>query len=120
MTVLRLGADNAPERPEVDLFGHKYRLRPLTRSVQMALQKADKELAALTDDDDMADHAIAVLAGTFDAMLVADGDEKRKPKTVIMEKWKADELSLPALRTFGDQLEERAVAADRPTSPAPN
>lgn len=109
------GVDQDDSRPLVDVFGQAYRLRSVTRSVQRALDKVDKELKVLTNDDDAdGDGLVALLADAIDAMAAPEGNNKVPAKKLIVEKWKADELSLDGLRRFSDQLQEQAVA-DRPT-----
>jgi hypothetical protein len=113
LTVLRLGTDTAPERPQVDVFGHLYRLRSITRSVQAGLQKAYEAMDAMQAEAD-ADKVIAQLAEVFDVLLEPE-EHKTKAKTVLVQKWKADELAMGAIRQFAQKLEEQAVEADRPT-----
>jgi hypothetical protein len=48
-------------------------------------------------------------------VLLEPEEHKTKAKTVLVQKWKADELAMGAIRQFAQKLEEQAVEADRPT-----
>lgn len=114
-TPLKLGGIVHDDRPIVDVFDRAYRLRAITRSVEKGLSKAGREIDALMKEDDAdGDQLVSLLADVLDAMLEPEGTNRTKAKTVVMEKWKADDLSLDGLRRFADELQERAVAA-RPT-----
>jgi hypothetical protein len=112
---LSLGGVNRDDRPIVDVFERAYRLRAVTRSVEKHLAAAGKKIDALMKDDDAdGDSLVTVLADVLDAMLEPEGNNRVRAKTVVMEKWKADDLSLDGLRRFADDLQEQAVTA-RPT-----
>jgi hypothetical protein len=111
---LSLGAVDPASRPVVDVFGKAYRLKAVTRSVQKALDKVEKDIRAFYADDDADGEKFAVLvASALDELLDPDGDNRTRAKTLIVEKWKADELPIDELRRFFDGVQERAVA--RPT-----
>jgi hypothetical protein len=112
---IRLGAeDNAPEPVEVYLFEHKYLLRKITRSVEKALDKAQKKMDALKDDEDGdADKVVALLGEGLGVLLMNNGTESPDPKKVITDAWKADTLGLSELTELYDGLQEAAM--ERPT-----
>ena len=112
---LSLGGVDRDDRPVVDVFDHAFRLRAITRSVQRSLDDVDKQMRTLMSDDDAdADSLVTILAGALDALLEPEGENRTKAKTLVLAKWKSDDLSLDGLRRFADDLQERAVAA-RPT-----
>jgi hypothetical protein len=111
---LSLGGVNRDSRPIVDVFERAYRLKAVTRSVQKALDKVEKDLQVFYADDDADGEKFAVLVATAcDELLEPEGNNRTKARTLILEKWKADELQIDELRRFFDDLQERAVA--RPT-----
>jgi hypothetical protein len=112
---LKLGPVEPEARPVVDVFGLAYRIRALTRSVQHALDKVDKEMRVIMKDDDAdGDALVRILGGALDALLAPEGNNARQVGEVVSEKWESDELSIDALRVFVDDLQEQAVEA-RPT-----
>jgi len=111
---LVLGGVNRDARPIVDVFERAYRLKAVTRSVQKALDKVQKDIEAFYADDDADGEKFAPLvAAAIDELLEPEGNNRTRAKTLILEKWKADELQIDELRRFFDDLQERAVA--RPT-----
>ena len=111
---LSLGGVNRDARPIVDVFDRAYRLKAVTRSVQKALDKVQKDIEAFYADDDADGEKFAALvAAAIDELLEPEGNNRTRAKTLILEKWKADELQIDELRRFFDDLQERAVA--RPT-----
>lgn len=111
---LVLGGVNRDRRPIVDVFEHAYRLRAVTRSVQKALDKVDADIQAFYKND-VADgeEFTGLLAAAIDELLEPEGNNRTRAKTLILQKWKADDLQIDELRRFFDDLQERAVA--RPT-----
>jgi hypothetical protein len=109
---IRLGGeDNAPEPVEVYLFEHKYLLRKITRSVEKALNGAQKKMDALEDGD--SDKVVALLGEGLGVLLMNNGTESPDPKKVITDAWKADTLGLSELTELYDGLQEAAM--ERPT-----
>jgi hypothetical protein len=109
---IRLGGeDNTPEPVEVYLFEHKYLLRRITRSVEKNLNKIDKKLKELEDDD--SDKVVAIMGEGLTALLQNNGTESPDPKKVITDAWKADDLALHQLQDLYDGLQEAAM--ERPT-----
>jgi hypothetical protein len=100
MAKISLGAGSF-EGVQVDLWGHAYKTVRITRSVQ---NNVDKSLRKL-DDAETADAAVKVLADVIDARLVPENGAGPASK-LIMEKWKADDLSLDQLQKFQADLEE--------------
>lgn len=95
------------EPVDVDLWGKKFVTVLETRSVQQKAQALHDKLANTSDDDE----AFKLLAELVDVRLKPAGQGRKKPSELIIEKWEADELSLPQLEAFIDGL----VAAARPT-----
>lgn len=108
---------NQPEPRSVELFDKKFTLRRVTRSVQIELEKAQRELNALIarDEDESvtADALVACFAEAVDALLKPD-EHRTAAKKIIGEKWQQDEITLAEIRGFADQLQEDA-AAERPS-----
>jgi hypothetical protein len=102
-----------PEMPLVDVFDKPFRLRSITRSVEQTLGALDKKRRALDEDDANADAVVELLSSVLDAMLTPEG-HKTAAKTLVVAKWKADELSLGDIARFTEQLQETAVK-QRPT-----
>lgn len=90
---------------EVDLWGAKYETVPQTRSVT---QKADA-IEGKIEGAESADDLVSAIADAID-LRVKPVEGTKKASTLIKEKWKADELSLPALLGFLDGVR----AADHP------
>jgi hypothetical protein len=105
---------NQPEARQVDLFDRQFTLRRVTRSVQIELEKTQATLTRLINDDDATgDALVECFASAVDALLAPDGHRTSAQK-IIVEKWNADEITLPEVRGFADQLQEDA-ASDRPS-----
>lgn len=95
---------------EVDLWGGLYKLIPSTRSV---IKKAEglQDKAAEVEDEDA---AVEFLAKALDLRVKPTKKGQRKASTMVIEKWKADELSQAQLLGFLANLAEAEDEA-RPT-----
>jgi len=114
--VLTLGGASGPERPLVEVFGHEYRVRSVTKSVQAKLQRAQVLLNAFVkkDDDDADTTEMVVGFGDAFSALLEPTNGAPDAKALVLEKWDADELSVGLLRPFFDAIQEKSVEADRP------
>lgn len=108
---ITIGANNAPDPDVVVLFEHKYTVRRVTRSVQQALEQADKHAVTARDKGD-SDKLVSAMSEGLDALLAAEGHETPAAK-VLVEAWKDDRLSLADLAQLDNDLQESA--ASRPT-----
>lgn len=105
-------ADPSGDPVKVELFEHHYILKPVTRSVQKALEKIEGRLAQAAEDDD-SDKFVGLVADGMDALLTANGTPVPPAKKVIQDAWKQDRLSLGQLRGLYESIQE--AAAERPT-----
>jgi hypothetical protein len=111
-----LRAIDPDKRPVLDVFDHAYRLQGVTRSVQKELHKAETKMQELMrDPEEDGDGIVEQAALILDALLKPEGNNRVPAKKMVMDKWKADELDVSALRAFSDALQEQAAKASRPT-----
>lgn len=103
-----LGAPTTDERPEVEMWGRVFHVRPLTRSVQRSLAEAEDAIAAA----DGVDAEMAVVAGRFDALLAPANGQRTPASKLLLEEWNADRLDVGALTRFFEQVLELVA---RPT-----
>ncbi len=104
----RISIAQAYEPVEVDLWGTVFETADVTRSGQKKAQALEGELEGTEDPDEQ----VELLAKLLDLKLVSTNGTKLKPSTMIVKKWKADELSPRSLFSFLDRLAE---AETRPT-----
>lgn len=107
MAVIRIGGENVPEPDVVEMFEHRFTVRRVTRSVQTALETVDKKLRAL-DESVEGDKLVGLMAEGLDAMLAPNGKGKAA-KTVLMDAWKADDLSLDQVNQLYEGVQESAT-----------
>lgn len=101
---------------ELDLWGNVFRLREGTRSVAIKLAKLQKAQDELADDEH--DKQAASFADILDALLEPIASNGQKPataKSVVMAKWKADELGLDRLVSLSNHIQTAALQRGRPT-----
>lgn len=92
---------------DVDLWGHPFETVPATRSVHRKQREISAKIDTVTDDDE----SVKLLAELVDLRLKPAGNGRKKASAFILEKWEADDLSVPQLEQFLDDL----LATDRPT-----
>lgn len=96
-----------------ELWGEEFEIRLTTRAQQEKIEEAlkayrDKLREAKDGDDVVAAHCILI-----DARLKPIAPKRRQASAVILEKWKADQLSVGQLEQLTADLAE---AADGPPS----
>lgn len=94
---------------EVDLWGKKFVTVPATRSVLGKVTALEGKLDELTDDQ--LDEKVELLTQVLDLRLKPAGQGRKKAGELVLEQWKADELTLPQLFEFANDV----AGADRPT-----
>lgn len=94
---------------EVEVFGHKFKALPSTRSVIAVSAELEKKL----DDTEGNDEQMALVAQLLDARLKSANGSKKKASVILLEKWEADELSLTQVMSFVEELNQAQFA--RPT-----
>jgi hypothetical protein len=112
--VARLSIASASEREalEVDLWGSVFVRVPVTRTRQRQIKELDGELQKIDEAaEDADDRAVEVMARMLDCILAAEDGGRSKPSTLILKKWKADELAFDQLAGFLEDLGD----AERPT-----
>jgi hypothetical protein len=114
-TIIKIGADTAPEPDSVELFGHTFTVKRVTRSVQKGLEGVDKKLRAMNDDED-ADKIVTLMAEGLDALLAPNG-QGVPAKKVLVDAWKQDDLALDQINQLYEQVQESATKRP-PTSAA--
>lgn len=92
----------AYEPVEVDLWGELHKTRPVTRTVEKAIVKANEKLNVA----ETTDAQVKCLAEIIGLRL----ENSAAAAAVIDKKWKADELAVEQLVAFAERLTE----ADRP------
>lgn len=112
MRTVKLNGNLAAEPTVVDLFDKKYRLKPITRSVQKGLEAVQDKLSGLGEDAD-GDAVVDVITDGFDVLLGIEGQHRTSAKKLLLSKWNADELAVDQLEQFFEALQEAAAA--RPT-----
>lgn len=110
---LSLGGSAVGERPLVAINEKTFRVRAVTRSVQIELNKLDRDLRALGDDTDDPDELVTYYGRGMDLLLQPEGHRTPVSKLVQRE-WEADRLSVKEIEQFTAGIQEIA-AADRPT-----
>lgn len=105
---------------EIDLWGAKYETIDVPRSGLKKVTKLETEVAGLQsgaidvpEDSDELDVLVEKIGELLDVKLVAVGGGKSKPSTHIKKKWRADELTLPQLLGFMDEVGEGEGKANR-------
>lgn len=96
---------------EVELYDHLYTGRPITRSVQVALDGLDEKLDQATTGD----AAVHVFAEMLDVLLTPANGKRKTAGKVILEQWEKDELSVGQIGRFFEQVQEAAAEGPRPT-----
>ena len=114
-TIIKIGADR-PEADCVELFDHKFKVKRVTRSVQKGLEAVDKKLRA-TDDNEDADKIVALMAEGLDALLEPNGGGV-PAKKVLVDLWKADDLSLDQINELYEGVQESATKRPPTSKPA--
>jgi hypothetical protein len=104
----RLSIAQTYEPVEVDLWGSEFHTKPATRSSAKLGQEIQARIDAAPNDSD---EAVKALAELVDLRLQPANGKRTKASTLIVRKWEADELSMPQLFAFLEDLGE----ADRPT-----
>lgn len=90
---------------EVDLWGEPYVTVAQTRSVVKNADKAEEKISAAGNSDQL----VKAICEVID-LRVKPKEGDKKAGALIDEKWKADELSIPALLHLLDDIRE----ADHP------
>jgi hypothetical protein len=104
-------ADLTREPTTLELFDNTYRVNAITRSVQKKLEKVQPIIENLADEDD-GDKVVAMMVDAIEPLLTpAEGSQA--VKRVLVDAWKADNLSLDMLAALFDKVQEASAA--RPT-----
>jgi hypothetical protein len=112
--VARLSIVPAAEQEtlEVDLWGTVFHRVPVTRTRQRQIKDLDGDLQKIDESaEDADDQAVEVMARMLDCILAAGDGGRSKPSTLILKKWKADELAFDQLASFIEDIGDAA----RPT-----
>lgn len=81
---------------DVDLWGVEFDAKPLSRSFSTEWTQAlQKVWEADTDDE-----AVRLLGQALDLRLKPKGSSRKKPSTVLDEKWKGDKLTIGQVNSF--------------------
>lgn len=102
--------------PEVDLWGHLYVVRPITKALQDKIGPIEDELERKMDNAKDGAESVAALGRYLDVLLkTSDEDGKgKKPSTLLREKWSGGDLSVQQIRNFMVAVVQ-AEADSRPT-----
>ena len=91
------------EAIEVDLFGHDFETRNVTRTTQLQLAELEQLAEQATESQDV-DKMVEALAKVLDLRLKAADGKRTKPSTIIQQRWQADELNILELVKFVEEL----------------
>lgn len=91
------------EPVEVDLFGHEFETKQVTRSTQLALGELEELVDAAERDAD-ADKMVEALAQVLDLQLKGTDSKRTTAGDVVRKKWQGDELNLLDLVKFVEDL----------------
>lgn len=109
----RVSIEGSYEPVEVDLWGHTFETRDLSRKDE----KKVEELQALAEQTDDEDEGFELVAKMLDLKLVPvseNGSRAQKASTILKRKWKAEELGSRQLVRFIENV-DRAEDQARPT-----
>lgn len=102
---ISLGA--APEADVgVELWGHLYTTRPITRSVQQLADDVQGKIEAANDTDTL----MGLLADLIGVLLLPDDDTVPPAADLIREKWTDDAVSVSQLRKLAEDIREAGEA----------
>lgn len=95
---------------KVEVFDEEFELKPITRSVQKVLSDIEVRFRDLEDPDEI----IAAIGDGLEALLEtkSDGEGVVSVKTLLSERWLADELALQDVSAFFYDLQ---AAGSRPS-----
>jgi hypothetical protein len=108
-------ADHVGDGVEVDLWGQLYTVKRRTKNTEEAIDEALNEInerAQKRDDLDKDATQVEIFGERMDVWLVPAAGGKKKPSSVIKEKWDAGDLDLLQVNSFWASVQE---AAARPT-----
>lgn len=97
----------APDAPEVELFGHVYTIVPITKA---AVAKADAAEAKVDDAED-SDQLVAAYGALLDVRLRPTAEKQPRASTVLVKAWNGNDVSLKQI----NQLVIDVASTDRPT-----
>ena len=100
---------------EVDLWGDNFTVRQPTRAVERKVEEAAKSLENLAEDAE-GEEVIAAMGDMLDAILEPvpnDEGKKRHAKTVIKEKYAADQIGFAHVEALLDKIAQ--LRSERPT-----
>lgn len=84
----RVSVEKAFRSIEVDLWGEVYETVDLTRSQEQQSDEAWAEIQAAEDSE----KAVGAWGRLFDLLLSPIGESKKKPSTLLKQRYKADEF----------------------------
>lgn len=96
----RITLGQALERVEVDLFDHDFEALPGTKLVVEACLPIEEQL----EDTEKVPEQIKLIGGLLDIRLKSLNGSKKKPSTLVKEKWDAGELGIEQLLTFYGEI----------------
>ena len=100
---------------EVDLWGSRFETIDVPRSGAKKAQKLEEEIEALGQSPDVLDELVSKMGELLDLKLRAIDGKRKKPATIIAQKWEADQLTLGQLFSFLDAVQTAEGEGGRPT-----
>jgi predicted phage gp36 major capsid-like protein len=101
----------ATETNEADLWGEIFKIKPQTKAVLEAADKAQEEYLKAVEKAETSDDVVRAIALLLDVRLEPPQGKRVKASTVVLKKWDANELTLPELRAFSERVAEVADGA---------
>ncbi len=115
----RITLQQSPSSVEVELPGdHVFDTVPFTRSREIAVEDLQAQANSIDRSDypsseDAMDAMVALLCEIADHLMVPQAGKRKRPSAVLLDLWKADELTIEQLKALLDDVS--SVVSQRPT-----
>lgn len=104
---------------DVDLWGNKYTMRQVTKSVSKRMDDAQQKLQSINEETVDSNTAAVALIGVVDVLL-EPSDGAPAAADLLTGLWDEDKLGMDWLNVFSDALMEEFKTRRRPTSTQPS
>lgn len=114
----RIAIADVYEAPEVDLWGHVFVVRELTKHLEEKSTDLEREVREKIDAAENGEELVTALGRYFDVTLKRveeDGKRSAKPSTLLKQKWNSSQLSIEQLMRFFVAVIEQSSGQVPPT-----